>query len=246
MQKTSRCSLSLTTLVACFGLLSCSAGSRETSASPKGDAMSPSRASEIRVASAAAEVARASTGEAAVTHTPGRSPRSGDDAPDARCLPRVSFSASSPLLESEPSERYSLEANGVPLLVEELSLSPDTHVHYAEFAIMRGCAATIVTTLDRSFSSYALVPSNEAVSVVRSVNTLTFTSGPNYLVLKVDGNDLLFILIEEQAAQSSNAEGVGRAQVSDLGGDLAWPRPLTDLSTKDSGLAAPAPVEAGT
>ena len=97
------------------------------------------------------------------------------------------------------SALYTVTANGAAEFVERLTkFSPEMQVHYANFAVASGCTATIAVTLASSFSSYTLSPKSRNISVTKSGNTLTFTSGPNYLILQVTSQELLFILIDAQ------------------------------------------------
>ena len=112
------------------------------------------------------------------------------------------------------STLYTVTANGATQFVEKLTkFSPEMQVHYANFAVAAGCTATVAVTLSSSFSSYTLSPKSQNIAVTKSGNTLTFTSGPNYLILQVASQDLLFILID---AQETNPPKLGDANVKNL------------------------------
>jgi hypothetical protein len=112
------------------------------------------------------------------------------------------------------SSLYTVTANGASQFVEKLTkFSPEMQVHYANFGVATGCTATVAVTLSSSFSSYTLSPKSRNIAVTKSGNTLTFTSGPNYLILQVASQELLFILID---AQESNPPKLGDANVKNL------------------------------
>ena len=112
------------------------------------------------------------------------------------------------------STLYTVTANGATQFVEKLTkFSPEMQVHYANFAVATGCTATVAVTLSSSFSSYTLSPKSQNITVAKSGNTLTFTSGPNYLILQVASQELLFILID---AQETNPPKLGDANVKNL------------------------------
>ena len=112
------------------------------------------------------------------------------------------------------SPLYTVTANGVSQFVEKLTkFSPEMQVHYAYFGVASGCSATVAVTLSTSFTSYTLSPQSKNIAVSKSGNTLTFTSGPNYLILQIPNQELLFILIDDQ---ESNPPKVGDANVKNL------------------------------
>src|SRR5262249_3821098 len=86
-------------------------------------------------------------------------------------------------------------------------------VHYAYFGVAKGCTATVAVTSTSTFSSYKLSPTRANISATKSGNTLTFSSGPNYLVLAIGSSELMFILIDEQ---ESNPPKLGDANVKNL------------------------------
>ncbi|HEX3903531.1 MAG TPA: glycosyl hydrolase family 28 protein [Polyangia bacterium] len=112
------------------------------------------------------------------------------------------------------SPLYTVTANGTSQFVEKLTkFSPEMQVHYANFGVATGCTTTVAVTLSSSFTSYTLSPQSQNIAVTKSGNTLTFTSGPNYLILQVASQELLFILIDNQ---ETNPPKLGDANVKNL------------------------------
>ncbi len=112
------------------------------------------------------------------------------------------------------SPLYTVTANGVSQFVEKLTkFNKEMQVHYAYFGVASGCTATIAVTVAQSFSSYTLSPQSRNIAATKSGNTLTFTSGPNYLILQIPNQELLFILIDDQEA---NPPKPGDANVKNL------------------------------
>jgi hypothetical protein len=109
---------------------------------------------------------------------------------------------------------YTVTANGASQFVEKMTkFAQEMQVHYAHFGVARGCTATIAVTASGSFSSYKLSPTSKRITATKNGNTLTFTSGPNYLILQGAGSELLFILIDEQ---ETNPPRLGDANVKNL------------------------------
>ena len=112
------------------------------------------------------------------------------------------------------SPLYSITVNGSPLFVEQLTkFSPEMQVHYAHASLAGSGAATIAVTVKQTFSSFTLSPKSRKLAATKSGNTITFNSGPNYLILQVDSLDLLFILLD--AAEVSPPK-VGDANVKSI------------------------------
>jgi hypothetical protein len=112
------------------------------------------------------------------------------------------------------SPLYSITVNGSPLFVEQLTkFSPEMQVHYAHASLAGSGTATIAVTVKQSFSAFTLSPKSRKLAATRSGNTITFNSGPNYLILQVDSLDLLFILLD--AAEASPPK-VGDANVKSI------------------------------
>lgn len=112
------------------------------------------------------------------------------------------------------SPLYAVTANGTALFVEKLAkFSPEMQVHYAHCSLSGTGTATFSVTVNEEFSSHTLSPRSRAIATARSGNTLTFNSGPNYLILQVDAKELLFILID---AAESNPPRLGDANVKNI------------------------------
>jgi Glycosyl hydrolases family 28 len=105
-------------------------------------------------------------------------------------------------------------ANGTSPFVEKLTkFAPEMQVHYAHFSVSGGCTATISVTVNTSFSSYTVSPKSRNISATTSGQTITFSSGPNYLILQFDSNELLFILID---SEESNPPHLGDSDVKNI------------------------------
>ncbi|NLE00906.1 MAG: hypothetical protein GX640_13650, partial [Fibrobacter sp.] len=101
--------------------------------------------------------------------------------------PAYPGAASSPL--------YTVKVDNQTVFTEKLTqFAGEMQVHYAHFSLEG--TATIQVTVNESFNSYKLSPKSRKISVTKSGNTLTFKTGPNYLVLQVDSKELLFVLID--------------------------------------------------
>jgi len=112
------------------------------------------------------------------------------------------------------SPLYSVTVNGTPLFVEQLTkFSPEMQVHYAHGSLAGSGAATVAVTVKQSFSSFTLSPTSRKLAATKSGNTITFNTGPNYLILKVDSLDLLFILLD---AAETSAPMLGDANVKSI------------------------------
>jgi hypothetical protein len=112
------------------------------------------------------------------------------------------------------SPLYTVTANGTALFVEKLTkYSPEMQVHYAHCVLNGSGTATFAVTVGESFTSSTLSPKSRNLAVTKSGSTLTFTSGPNYLILQVDAKELLFILID---APEVNPPQLGDANVKNI------------------------------
>ena len=146
----------------------------------------------------------------------GGAPASGGAAgsPPADCSTAGAVITYPDLPGATASTLYTVTANSAPIFVEKMAkFSPEMQVHYANFSVATGCTATIAVTLSQSFSSYTLSPKSRNITATKSGNTLTFTSGPNYLILQFDTKELLFVLIDEQ---ESNPPHVGDPNVKSI------------------------------
>ncbi|MBN2442399.1 MAG: PKD domain-containing protein [Spirochaetales bacterium] len=126
------------------------------------------------------------------------------------------------------SPLYSVRADDTTIFTEKLTkYSGEMQVHYAHFSL--NGTATIQVTVNESFNSYTLSPKSRNIATSRNGNTLSFTTGPNYLVLAVDSKELLFILIdspEENPPQlgDSNVKNILDNGVDNTGGRLETSR----------------------
>jgi hypothetical protein len=112
------------------------------------------------------------------------------------------------------SPLYSITANGAPLFVEKMTnFGSEMQVHYAHASLSGAGTASIAVTVSESFSSYKLSPKSRQISATKSGNTVTFSSGPNYLIFQPDAKELLFILLD---AEEANPPHVGDANVKSL------------------------------
>ena len=104
------------------------------------------------------------------------------------------------------SPLYTVTVNGTPLFVEKLTkFSPEMQVHYAHGSLAGSGTATVAVTVKQSFTSFTLSPKSRKLSATKSGNTITFNSGPNYLILQVDSQELLFILLDAEETNSAEA-----------------------------------------
>ncbi|HEY5955677.1 MAG TPA: hypothetical protein VIV60_03945, partial [Polyangiaceae bacterium] len=112
------------------------------------------------------------------------------------------------------SPLYSVTVSGKPLFVEKLTkFSPEMQVHYAHGSLSGAGAATVAVTVSESFSSYTVSPKSRKLTATKSGNTIAFDTGPNYLILKFDSKELLFVLLD---SEESNPPKVGDANVKSL------------------------------
>ena len=112
------------------------------------------------------------------------------------------------------SPLYSITANGTPLFVEKMTnFAAEMNVHYAHASLSGAGAATIAVTVSETFNAYKLSPKSRQISATKSGNTITFSSGPNYLIFQPDSKELLFILLD---AEEANPPKVGDANVKSL------------------------------
>jgi Glycosyl hydrolases family 28 len=112
------------------------------------------------------------------------------------------------------SSLYTVTVGGVSAPVEQFTkFSPEMQVHYAHCSLSGTTPADVAVTLSQSFSNYTLSPKSRNIATTKSGNTVTFTSGPNYLILQVSGQDLLFVLLD---AEESTPPQLGDANVKNL------------------------------
>jgi polygalacturonase len=105
-------------------------------------------------------------------------------------------------------------ANGATQFVEKMTkFGQEMQVHYAHFGVASGCKATVAVTVNGGFNSYTLSPKSRMLSATKNGDTLTFDSGPNYLILQIASKELLFVLIDDQEV---NPPKLGDAGVKNL------------------------------
>jgi Glycosyl hydrolases family 28 len=155
---------------------------------------------------AAGAAGRGGAGGASATGTAGAGGTGGASATGCVAVPMLPGAVKSPL--------YALTANGTTLFVEKLTkYSPEMQVHYAHCTLAGSGTATFALTVSESFTAATLSPKSRNIVTTKSGNTVTFTSGPNYLILQVDAKELLFILID---APETNPPRLGDANVKNI------------------------------
>jgi polygalacturonase len=118
------------------------------------------------------------------------------------------------------SPLYTVTANGAPLFVEKLTkFAPEMEVHYAHCSLSGAGAATFSVTVNEPFSSLTLSPQSRNIATTKRGNTLTFDSGPNYLILQVDAKELLFILIDAEETSPPRLGDANVKSIADYGVD---------------------------
>ncbi|WP_437543708.1 glycosyl hydrolase family 28 protein [Sorangium sp. So ce367] len=120
-----------------------------------------------------------------------------------------------PTLPGAPeSPLYTVTANGAAQFVEKMTkFGQEMQVHYAHFGVASGCKATVAVTVNGGFNSYTLSPKSRMLSATKNGDTLTFDSGPNYLILQIASKELLFVLIDDQEVDPPK---LGDADVKNL------------------------------
>jgi polygalacturonase len=118
------------------------------------------------------------------------------------------------------SSLYSVTVNGTPLFVEKLAkFAPEMQVHYAHASLSGAGTATFAVTVHEPFSSHTLSPRSRNIETRRSADTLSFESGPNYLILQVDTKELLFILIDAEESDPPRPGDANVQSIADYGVD---------------------------
>ncbi|HTQ06196.1 MAG TPA: glycosyl hydrolase family 28 protein [Polyangiaceae bacterium] len=112
------------------------------------------------------------------------------------------------------SPLYTVTVGGAPLFVEKLTkFSPEMQVHYAHCTLTGAGSAQIAVTVGEDFNAYSVSPKSRNLQTSKSGRTVSFASGPNYLILQFDTKELLFILIDEPEV---NPPALGDANVKNL------------------------------
>ena len=82
------------------------------------------------------------------------------------------------------SPLYAIKRMAPPLFVEKMTkFGPEMQVHYAHCALSGSGPATFAVTVNESFTAHTLSPKSRNIATTKSGNTVTFSSGPNYLIL---------------------------------------------------------------
>jgi hypothetical protein len=98
---------------------------------------------------------------------------------------------------AERSSLYSVSVNGAPLFVEKMSkFAPEMQVHYAYCSMTSAADVDVEVTVNGGFNSHTLSPRSRQIATSQNGDTLNFSTGPNYLILQVDSNELLFVLLD--------------------------------------------------
>jgi len=102
-----------------------------------------------------------------------------------------------PLPGAVESPLYSVKVNGMSLFVEKLTkYAPEMQIHYAHASLGGSGPSSVEVTVNEDFSAYTLSPKSRKLAVAKNGRTLTFDTGPNYLILQVTSKELLFILLD--------------------------------------------------
>ena len=112
------------------------------------------------------------------------------------------------------SPLYTVTVNGETLFVEKMTkYMPEMQVHYAHASLSGAGTAEVVVTVNESFNSFTVSPKSKNLEASKNGNSITFDTGPNYLVLTVDTKELLFILLD---GPEINPPKLGDANVKNL------------------------------
>ena len=112
------------------------------------------------------------------------------------------------------STLYTVKVNGVSLFVEKLTkYAPEMQVHYAHASLSALPSASVEVTVGEAFTSYTVSPKSRNLMATKNDRTITFATGPNYLILTFDTKELLFILLDDAEV---NPPKLGDANVKDI------------------------------
>jgi len=115
---------------------------------------------------------------------------------------------------SVTSPLYTVKVNGVSLFVEKLTkYAPEMQIHYAHASLSAIDAADVEVTVGEAFNAYTVSPQSRNLAVTKNDRTITFSTGPNYLILTFDTKELLFILLDDAEV---NPPKLGDANVKDI------------------------------
>lgn len=122
------------------------------------------------------------------------------------------------------SPLYTVKAGDETVFTEKLTMfAGEMQVHYAHFSLEG--VANVQVTVNENFTKYTLSPKSRKIQTTRNGNTISFQTGPNYLVLTVDSKELLFILIDSPEVNppkigDSNVKNIMDYNVDNKGGKL--------------------------
>ena len=124
------------------------------------------------------------------------------------------------LPDAVESPLYTVTVNGTKLFVEKMTkFAPEMQVHYAHVSLAGADPAMFSVTVNESFTAFTLSPKSRNITPTKSGNSLTFSSGPNYLILQVDAKELLFILIDEAEVNPPKVGDANVKSIADYGVD---------------------------
>jgi polygalacturonase len=92
-------------------------------------------------------------------------------------------------------------------------------VHYAHCSLSGTGSASFSVTVSEGFTAHTLSPKSKNITSTRTGNTLTFSSGPNYLILQVDSKELLFILVDAEESNPPRLDDANVKNIADYGVD---------------------------
>ncbi len=184
-----------------------------TSSSNEGTQQGTSGASVGASSSPGGSASSGSSGSASTSSSSSSTSTSaGDGGP---CDPNASVTVYPTLPGAVQSNLYQVTANGTMAFVERLTkFAPEMQVHYAHFSLGANCAtANITVSVSQAFNSFTVSPKSRKLTATKTGNTISFTSGPNYLILQFDSQELLFIFID---AAEVNPPHLGDANVKNI------------------------------
>lgn len=110
--------------------------------------------------------------------------------------------------------------DGQPVFVEQLGkFSPEMQVHYAHCSVPTQKTTLVSVKVSENFSNATLSPKSRKLKSTRDGNTLSFDSGPNYLILQVDAKELLFILLDPPEVDPPKPGDPNVVNIADLNVD---------------------------
>jgi hypothetical protein len=118
------------------------------------------------------------------------------------------------------SQLYTVTVAGQPVFVEHMTkFGSEMQVHYAHCSLSGAGTADVAVTVAQSFNSYTVSPKSRKLAATKSGNTITFASGPNYLILQFDSKELLFVLLDEAEVNPPKLGDANVKNIADYGVD---------------------------